>query len=116
MYLCSRVFLFLRHNQDPLLTPLGESQARNLSKAWVQAKADGIPLPTRWFCSPFRRTSKTCLLSWEGIFGGYGGEGKNVRVLENLREVCGSVRLLITASVEDEGRRAWSRPHLTATD
>jgi len=32
-----------------------------------------------------RRTGNTCLLSWEGIFGGFGGEGRNVKVLENLR-------------------------------
>lgn len=70
---------------DPSLTDLGETQARNISKAWVKAKEDGVPLPTRWFVSPLRRTGNTCLLSWEGIFGGFGGEGRNVKVLENLR-------------------------------
>ncbi|KAL7410969.1 histidine phosphatase superfamily [Mrakia frigida] len=74
---------------DPSLTSLGESQARNISQAWVKEKEHGVPLPSRWYTSPMRRTGNTCLLSWEGIFGGFGGEGKNVKVLENLREVCG---------------------------
>lgn len=58
---------------DPELTPLGESQARDVNQAWrkqleaAQAQLDHAPLPTRLFSSPFKRSCRTLQLSYEGI-------------------------------------------------
>ncbi|CDZ98609.1 Predicted phosphoglycerate mutase [Phaffia rhodozyma] len=76
---------------DPVLTPLGESQARALSKAWLNASKNGIPLPTRWFVSPLQRTIQTCQITWGDVWEkvlskGRDGAGVGVRAIEDLRE------------------------------
>ncbi|CAO1636832.1 unnamed protein product [Parajaminaea phylloscopi] len=58
---------------DPELTPLGEDQARAINATWKQQLGrasqglDAAPLPTKLFSSPFKRSSKTLQLSYEGI-------------------------------------------------
>lgn len=44
---------------DPLLTPLGESQAAAARTAWRKELADGAPLPTKFLVSPLRRALDT---------------------------------------------------------
>lgn len=74
---------------DPYLTHVGEGQARALSKAWVNEAKHGVPLPTKWYTSPLRRTSRTCILSWEGIWGSehFEGKDKDLRALE-VSDTC----------------------------
>lgn len=88
---------------DPELTPLGEDQARSIHAAWLaqlQAAAagkDAAPLPTRLFSSPFKRSSRTLQLTYEGILlpAGTVPPGSNVKpvpppyVKEDLREQYG---------------------------
>lgn len=68
---------------DPLLTPLGESQARDAHKAWQAETSMGIPTPEKCFCSPLRRALDT----WKTTFDCPEGETpilavKKVTVLE----------------------------------
>lgn len=68
---------------DPLLTPLGESQARDAHKAWKAETPAGIPTPEKCFCSPLRRALDT----WKDTFSCPEGETpilavKKVTVLE----------------------------------
>lgn len=58
---------------DPELTPLGESQARDVNREWgrqldlARQGKDAAPLPTKLFSSPFKRSSRTLQLTFEGI-------------------------------------------------
>lgn len=49
---------------DPLLTPLGESQAVSLGEAFQREHQRGMPVPERWFVSPLRRCGQTVELEW----------------------------------------------------
>ncbi|KAI0314974.1 phosphoglycerate mutase [Amylostereum chailletii] len=71
---------------DPYLTSLGETQARDANKAWKREKANGIPLPETFYCSPMRRALHTYQLTWEDIVPPSAG---NPMILENCREVYG---------------------------
>lgn len=51
---------------DPELTQLGLSQAKDNHHQLKVELADGLPLPSKWFSSPFRRSIDTLIGSWEG--------------------------------------------------
>ncbi|KAJ7577526.1 histidine phosphatase superfamily [Mycena floridula] len=68
---------------DPLLTALGESQARAVNTVWKTEVQDGMPLPEKLYCSPLTRAMHTNQLTFEGL-----DVGKTV-VLENCREDIG---------------------------
>ncbi|KAF7791300.1 hypothetical protein EIP86_002314 [Pleurotus ostreatoroseus] len=73
---------------DALLTPLGISQAQNVSVAWkAQAKA-GVPLPTSFYTSPLSRAMDTLNVTWgDWVLGTQGARGP--LVMEALRETIG---------------------------
>lgn len=52
---------------DPLLTPLGESQANDARGRWETELQHGIPLPEKAFSSPLQRAMRTYLLTFDGI-------------------------------------------------
>ncbi|ORY73408.1 histidine phosphatase superfamily [Leucosporidium creatinivorum] len=72
---------------DPLLTPLGEQQARAVNEAWKEEIKDGVPLPMSLYSSPLSRSARTLEITWEDILI----EPRGVRPLvrEHLRETIG---------------------------
>lgn len=77
-----RVVFFLRSclsiQADPLLTPLGEEQARTVNQAWRTEIPFGVPLPEKLYCSPLTRALRTNELTFEGIFA----DGRKTIVVE----------------------------------
>ncbi|PBK69371.1 phosphoglycerate mutase-like protein [Armillaria solidipes] len=69
---------------DPLLTPLGESQANDARSRWETELHHGIPLPEKAFSSPLQRAMRTYLLTFDGI-----AVASKPMVLENCREEYG---------------------------
>ncbi|KAK0477032.1 histidine phosphatase superfamily [Armillaria novae-zelandiae] len=69
---------------DPLLTPLGESQANDARGKWETELHHGIPLPEKAFSSPLQRAMRTYLLTFDGI-----AVPCKPMVLENCREEYG---------------------------
>ncbi|KAG7443233.1 phosphoglycerate mutase-like protein [Guyanagaster necrorhizus] len=69
---------------DPLLTPLGESQAADARNEWEAELLHGIPLPEKAFSSPLQRAMRTYLLTFDGI-----AVASKPLVLENCREEYG---------------------------
>ncbi|KZT38469.1 phosphoglycerate mutase-like protein [Sistotremastrum suecicum HHB10207 ss-3] len=67
---------------DPLLTPVGESQAKAWNEAWKAAVASGMPTPERWYCSPMRRTASTLELTFDSLLPPH----IRPKFIENLRE------------------------------
>ncbi|KZS91549.1 phosphoglycerate mutase-like protein [Sistotremastrum niveocremeum HHB9708] len=67
---------------DPLLTPVGESQAKALNEAWKAAVASGMHTPERWYCSPMRRTASTLELTFDSLLPPH----IRPKFIENLRE------------------------------
>jgi broad specificity phosphatase PhoE len=59
----------LTHPQgpDPILTPLGESQARAANAGWKAQLKDHIPLPQSLYSSPLRRAARTLEITWGDI-------------------------------------------------
>lgn len=57
------------HSQgpDPVLTPLGESQARSANTGWKVQIKDGVPLPQALYSSPLRRAAHTLEITWSDI-------------------------------------------------
>ncbi|KAH9948825.1 phosphoglycerate mutase-like protein [Amylocystis lapponica] len=73
---------------DPLLTPLGISQAEDARSVWLAEVTNGIPLPEKCYASPLHRALST----WEFTFSGPGSfatERRSVLILEDLREEHG---------------------------
>jgi len=68
---------------DPALTPKGISEAKIVNAAWKKELPDGMPMPDRWFSSPFSRSANTLKITFEDI-----AQPKPV-ILENLREMIG---------------------------
>lgn len=72
---------------DPLLTPLGQSQAEDAKKAWKDELSHGIPLPEKCYGSPLKRALDT----WALTLGGSGedevisGDRRRVTILEVSR-------------------------------
>ncbi|KAH7343461.1 histidine phosphatase superfamily [Rhizoctonia solani] len=89
----SSVFGWDNQTADPLLTPLGESQAKEVNNIWkgeLQRSSDPIPLPTKLFCSPLSRALATMELTFEGVLLGKTNTrapGERPLILEGLREV-----------------------------
>lgn len=52
---------------DPLLTPLGISQAARNTVAWTQEAKAGAPLPERLYSSPLSRAMSTLEITWEDL-------------------------------------------------
>jgi broad specificity phosphatase PhoE len=52
---------------DPVLTPLGEEQARRANAGWKAQRADGVPLPQVLYSSPFSRAAATLEITWRDI-------------------------------------------------
>ncbi|KAJ1308980.1 hypothetical protein OPQ81_004662 [Rhizoctonia solani] len=80
---------------DPPLTPLGESQAKELNDLWKAELqrghgGDPVPLPTKLFCSPLSRALATMEITFEGVLldkSNIRAPGGRPLVLEGLREV-----------------------------
>jgi len=71
---------------DPLLTELGESQAREAHEAWLKELPNGIPVPEKCYASPLHRALST----WNLTFSEPGVLAEpQVLILENLREEYG---------------------------
>ncbi|KAF8605277.1 hypothetical protein BDV93DRAFT_521617 [Ceratobasidium sp. AG-I] len=77
---------------DAKLTPLGETQAKDINKLWkaeLGRPNDPAPLPTKWFSSPLTRALETLNLTFGDIFPKDADTGELVSkplVIENLRE------------------------------
>ncbi|KAI5120262.1 hypothetical protein M0805_004598 [Coniferiporia weirii] len=71
---------------DPLLTALGEDQARDVQAVWKQEIDADVPLPDKLYCSPMTRALQTCRLTFSGVIDF--AERKPL-ILENCREVYG---------------------------
>lgn len=52
---------------DPILTPLGEEQARTAHAAWKTELANGLTLPQKFYCSPMARALRTHTITFDGI-------------------------------------------------
>lgn len=70
---------------DAELTQLGKNQASDNNTAWKAQLDLGVPLPSRYFVSPFTRALDTMRLTWDSI--GYSGD--RPLVMEHLREDIG---------------------------
>ena len=64
---------------------MGIVQAQNLSVAWKQQRALGVPLPQTFYCSPMTRSTDTLNITWGDFVLGRPGVPPPV-VLEGLRE------------------------------
>ncbi|WWC66457.1 uncharacterized protein I206_100359 [Kwoniella pini CBS 10737] len=82
---------------DPDLTTLGRSQAFETRLALQREIKRGMPVPSKWFVSPFKRAGETCGIEWGfmfsdeyeidgGNYNGGKGHGVNATVIENIRE------------------------------
>ncbi|KAH8106393.1 phosphoglycerate mutase [Phellopilus nigrolimitatus] len=71
---------------DPLLTSLGEDQARDANALWKEELKADIPLPAKLYCSPLTRALRTCQLTFAGIVE---FRQRTPLVLENCREMYG---------------------------
>ncbi|KAL5482298.1 PMU1 [Sanghuangporus weigelae] len=71
---------------DPLLTDLGEEQARDANVAWVQERAAGLPSPDGLYCSPMTRALRTCELTFANLVD---FSEQHPLILENAREIYG---------------------------
>ncbi|GAA6061935.1 hypothetical protein JCM10212_001503 [Sporobolomyces blumeae] len=72
---------------DPSLTPLGESQARAVNRAWKRELQAGVPLPQKLYSSPLSRSAKTLELTWGDVLIENGDV--TPLIVEHLREVIG---------------------------
>ncbi|KAF8649011.1 hypothetical protein AX16_006125 [Volvariella volvacea WC 439] len=74
---------------DPELTPLGEDQARDVAKMWKAELAlpDPIPIPSKFYSSPFTRAMRTCQITFEQVVPDATRDW--VEVSENCREENG---------------------------
>lgn len=71
---------------DPLLTPLGEEQAKANNVGWKRELKAGVPLPQQLYSSPMRRSASTLEITWRDIL-----LNKKVKpiIKEAYREVIG---------------------------
>jgi len=70
---------------DPELTPQGVQEAGNVNVAWKQELPHGIPLPQRWFASPFQRASNTLRITFKGVVA-----DPKPLIVEEMREMIGT--------------------------
>ncbi|CAE6446951.1 unnamed protein product [Rhizoctonia solani] len=77
---------------DAKLTPLGETQAREVNALWkkeLSRPSDPVPIPTKLFSSPLARALATLDLTFKDVIPNdtnAGDTGGNPLVVENLRE------------------------------
>jgi len=69
---------------DPELTPKGIQEAQNVNDAWKKELPHGMPIPHRWFASPFQRSCNTLLITFDGIV-----HDPKPLIIEELREMIG---------------------------
>ncbi|KZT59347.1 phosphoglycerate mutase [Calocera cornea HHB12733] len=69
---------------DPELTPQGIQEAKNASEAWKKELPHGMPLPNRWFASPFQRASNTLRITFDGVVA-----DPKPLIIEEIREMIG---------------------------
>ena len=84
---------------DALLTPVGESQAKEAHDLWEQELALDMPLPKVYYSSPLTRALQTCVLTFQGIFDQSGLSARKV-VLEASRRLKSSTTVLNIARCE----------------
>ncbi|GAA5913522.1 hypothetical protein JCM8208_000700 [Rhodotorula glutinis] len=70
---------------DPLLTPVGVSQAMRNTAAWVKEARAGVPLPQSLYSSPLSRAMSTLEITWSDLLF----SRVTPVVKESLREVTG---------------------------
>lgn len=68
---------------DPLLTPLGNQQAKDNSQAWSKQLANGAPRPTAFYSSPFTRSCETLVGTWKDV------HQYHALIKEDVRETIG---------------------------
>ncbi|GAA5947025.1 hypothetical protein JCM10213_007279 [Rhodosporidiobolus nylandii] len=73
---------------DPLLTPLGMSQALAVNHAWKKERVDDVPLPQSRYSSPLSRAASTLKITWEGLSAGE-ESGLQPEFREGWRETLG---------------------------
>ena len=59
--------LILPYVADPLLTELGQDQARDAHAMWKEETESGGSLPDKLYCSPMTRAIQTCQITFEGV-------------------------------------------------
>lgn len=74
---------------DPLLTPLGEKQALDARRAWLNEMVSGIPAPETCFCSTLRRALDT----WTCTFD---CDDEKEKILATRKVIILEVRLSIS--------------------
>ncbi|VEU19831.1 DEKNAAC100815 [Brettanomyces naardenensis] len=83
---------------DPRLTELGEKQASEIHDLFLREIGSGLPIPSRFFSSPFTRAAMTLIRTWKGIAICEDGEDEtrleakkryHPLVKESLRETIG---------------------------
>ncbi|KDR77515.1 hypothetical protein GALMADRAFT_224840 [Galerina marginata CBS 339.88] len=72
---------------DPLLTPLGKAQARDIQSEWRTEASSGLSPPDTRYCSPLSRALDTCDIMFEDVYKEHPGP---VLVVENCREENGA--------------------------
>lgn len=75
----------LVYGPDPVLTELGENQAKENNRAWKEQLSKGAPVPSRFIVSPLQRSCNTLLITWNDIFP----KGAQPLIVENVREIIG---------------------------
>lgn len=53
---------------DPLLTPLGIEQAKDIHAVWKKEALVGLPAPHKRYCSPLSRALDTCDMMLDQVF------------------------------------------------
>ncbi|QPG76511.1 hypothetical protein FOA43_003900 [Brettanomyces nanus] len=83
---------------DPKLTDLGRQQVSEIHEALLKELKQGLPLPTKFYSSPFTRAASTLVITWKGISVCRDGDDESQLVskkryhplvMENLRETIG---------------------------
>ncbi|KAJ4488472.1 histidine phosphatase superfamily [Lentinula aciculospora] len=90
---------------DPMLTALGEEQARMVNQEWKNESTFGLSVPISRYCSPLTRATKTCLLTFDGLPT---SANHPVVIVENCREEYG------VHSCDKRNSRTWISNHLPA--
>lgn len=76
---------------DPLLTPLGESQARAANEGWKKELKDGIPLPQSLYSSPLQRAARTLEITWDDIL--LQKHHKSIRPIVSLYNITADLQI-----------------------
>ncbi|TFK22033.1 phosphoglycerate mutase [Coprinopsis marcescibilis] len=70
---------------DPLLTPTGLDQAKEVRSVWERELAAGLGTPSKVYSSPFSRVLKTCFIAFDGLLE----DDSKVLIVESVREENG---------------------------